>query len=91
MHAENEREGALTSIRIPGWLTDGTIKVPADTVQAMAELVGTVRDLTVENARLEAHGVALKALVEAITRHGFGSEQVVDAYREGLRAINGKP
>lgn len=81
----------MTSIRIPGWLTNGTIKVPADTVEAMAELVNTVRDLTAENARLEAHSVALRALVEAITKHGFDSEQANDAYREGLRAINDKP
>lgn len=78
----------MTAIRIPGWLTDGTIKVPADTVQAMAELAATVRDLTGENARLGRRDVALVALVEAITKHGFGSEQAADAYREGLRAIN---
>lgn len=81
----------MTSIVVPGWLTDGSIKLPADTVQAMAELVGTVRDLTAEKARLEKRDAAFVALVEAITKHGFDSEQAVDAYREGLRAINDKP
>lgn len=75
-------------IRVPGWITDNTIKVPADTVQAMAELAGTVRDLSAENTRLKGRDAAFVALVEAITKHGFGSEQAVDAYRDGLRAIN---
>lgn len=81
----------MTAIRLPGWITDGTITVPADTVQAMADLICTMRDLTAENARLEKRDAMFVALVEAITKHGLGSEQAADAYRDGLRAINDKP
>ena len=82
----------MTSIRIPGWLTDGTIKVPADTVQAMADLASAVRDQAARIAELEQRDAAfvalIEAIIEAITKHGFASEQANDAYREGLRVMN---
>lgn len=74
-------------LRVKGWLTDGTIAVPPNTVEAMAELVEDVRDLTAENARLTAHSTALRGLTDAITKHGPASEQANDAYREALAAL----
>jgi len=74
-------------LRVRGWLTDGTIAVPPNTVEAMAELVEDVRDLSAENARLTAHSAALRAITEAITKHGHGSERANDAYRDALAAL----
>lgn len=74
------------SLRIPGWITDGTVKVPADTVQAMAELVGTVRDQAQRISVLEPRDVALRALLKGIAA-GMDSDVFRDAYREALLVV----
>ena len=81
----------MTAMRFKGWQTDGTLKVPAEHQEAIADMAADLRDLTAEKARLGTHSTALRALLDAITRHGPGSEQANDAYREGLRAINATP
>jgi hypothetical protein len=40
---------------------------------------------------VSAVGIPRLQAGEDVKKHGFGSEQAVDAYREGLRAINDKP
>ena len=77
------------SIRSPGWITDGTIRMPADTTQAMAELVGTVRDQAVEIARLKPHESALLGLLKGISA-GMDTDAFRDAYREALVVVNAK-
>ena len=77
----------MTAFRIPGWITNGTIKVPADTVQAMAELVDTVRLLHTQNALLQVARDATDALLKAYMDHGDLSQEFNDAYRAAQVAV----
>jgi hypothetical protein len=76
----------MTTLRVRGWLTNGTIAVPPDAVAAMADLVADVRDLTAENARLSQHSAALSKLLTTIKTHGTQGDAFADAYREALAA-----
>lgn len=72
-------------LRVKGWLKPGAV-VPVS-VEAMADLVTEARRLEAENGRLSAHSAALRALLDAITKHGPDSEQVNDAYRDAVIAL----
>jgi len=76
----------MTAIRVRGWLTDGTITVPADVQGAIADMAADVRDLKAENDRLAKHSAALRALLRGITE-GMDSDVFRDAYREALLAV----
>lgn len=77
---------APVHLRAKGWLTSGArIDI---TAEAFADAVVAARELYAENEALKAHSAALRALVEAITKHGYGSEQANDAYREGFAALH---
>lgn len=77
----------MTSLRVKGWTSDGTLDVPADTLAAMAELVDELRKSVAENATLRRHSDALRALLHAIEKHGVAGEEFADAYRAALAAI----
>lgn len=74
-------------LRVKGWLTAGTIAIPADVQAALADLVLDLRDQAVEIQRLTRHSTALRALTDAITKHGPDSEQVNDAHRDAVIAL----
>lgn len=79
----------MTAIRVRGWLTDGTIKAPADTVQAMAELAGTVRDQARRIAALETVRDAAEAWLKAYVDHPEDSEECRNAHRALVAAVKG--
>lgn len=77
----------MTSLRVKGWTSDGTLDVPADTLGAMAELVDELRQSVAENAVLRRHSDALRALLHAIEKHGVNGDAFADAYRAALATI----
>lgn len=77
------------SIRIPGWITDGTIRVPADTTQAMAELVSTVRDQEKRIAALEPVLAAAQSWLKVYGNHPEDSDECRDAHRALVAAVKG--
>jgi hypothetical protein len=79
----------MALLRVPGWITDGTVKVPADTARAMSELVDAVRDHAAEVARLKPHETALAALLKGISA-GMETDAFRDAYREALMVAQAK-
>lgn len=77
----------MTSLRVKGWTSDGTLDVPADTLGALADLAADLRKEVAENATLRRHSDALRALLHAIEKHGVNGEYFADAYRAALAAI----